>query len=108
MHDTRDSEGGNRKSGIGQKHYFAEIMIRNRKGLHARASAQFVKCVEKFDATVHVTREGHTVLGTSIMGLMMLAAAQGNTILVETKGTQARDVLDALITLIEARFNEES
>jgi len=106
MHDTSDSEGAGEISSSGEDHYFAEIMIRNRRGLHARASAQFVKCAEEFDAIVHVTREGQTVLGTSIMGLMMLAAARGNTILVETEGRQASDALDALIALIEARFNE--
>lgn len=87
--------------------YFAEVVIRNTRGLHARASAQFVKCAERFDAEVKVTREGHTVLGTSIMGLMMLAAGQGNMILIETEGRQARQALDALIALIEAGFNEK-
>lgn len=86
--------------------YFAEIVIRNTRGLHARASARFVKCAETFDAEVRVTREGQTVLGTSIMGLMMLAAGQGNTILVETEGREARRALDALIALVEAGFNE--
>ena len=88
--------------------YFAEVMIRNRKGLHARASAQFVKCAETFDAEVRVTREGQTVGGTSIMGLMMLAAGQGQSVLIETEGRQAREAIDALIALVEARFNETS
>jgi len=57
--------------------FFAEVVIPNKKGLHARASAQFVRCASSFTATVRVTREGHTVGGTSIMGLMMLAAAPG-------------------------------
>ena len=88
--------------------YFAEVMIRNLKGLHARASAQFVNCAETFDAEVRVTREGQTVEGTSIMGLLMLAARQGETVLIETEGRQAREALDALIALVEARFNEKS
>ncbi len=86
----------------------AEVLIANRKGLHARASARFVKCAESFDAEVRVTREGHTVGGTSIMGLMMLAASQGQTILIETEGRHAREALDALTALVEARFNEAS
>ena len=84
-----------------------EAVIPNRKGLHARASANFVKCAGKFDAEVWVTREGQTVLGTSIMGLMTLAASQGNTILIETKGAQAQEALDALLALVGAGFNEE-
>ena len=70
--------------------YFAEVMIPNKKGLHARASAQFVRCAASFNAEVRVTREGHTVGGTSIMGLMMLAAGQGHSILIEAEGTEAR------------------
>ncbi|MDH3580587.1 MAG: HPr family phosphocarrier protein [Hyphomicrobiales bacterium] len=87
--------------------YFAEVVIRNTRGLHARASAKFVKCAETFDAEVRVTREGQTVLGTSIMGLMMLAAGQGNSILVETEGREARMALDALVALVEAGFDEK-
>lgn len=94
-------------SGAGHGLFFAEVVIRNRKGLHARASARFVKCAEAFDAEVHVTREGQTVLGTSIMGLMTLAAGQGNTILIETEGREARPALDALIALVEAGFDED-
>lgn len=94
-------------SSTGRDPYFAEVVIRNTRGLHARASARFVKCAERFDAEVRVTREGQTVLGTSIMGLMMLAAGQGNTILIETEGRQARQALDALIALVEAAFDEK-
>ncbi len=104
MAKTNDSAGGP----LPQDHFFAEVVIRNRKGLHARASAQFVKRTEQFDAEVNVIREGQTVLGTSIMGLMMLAAEQGSTILIETKGTDARAALDALIALVEGAFGEES
>ena len=87
--------------------FFAEVVIPNKKGLHARASAQFVRCASSFTATVRVTREGHTVGGTSIMGLMMLAAGQGHTILIETEGQEGRLALDALIKLVENGFGEE-
>jgi phosphocarrier protein HPr len=87
--------------------YFAEVTIPNKKGLHARASAQFVRCAAGFTAKVRVTREGHTVGGTSIMGLMMLAAGQGHTILIEAEGPEAEAVLEALIALVEGGFGEE-
>ena len=82
-------------------------MIPNVKGLHARASAKFVKCAERFDADVKVTREGQSVPGTSILGLMMLAAAQGNSILIEADGPQAHDALNALMTLVREGFDED-
>ncbi len=85
------------------------FVICNKKGLHARASAKFVQTVEKFDADVRVKRCGdspETVGGTSIMGLMMLAAAPGTSISVEATGPQAAEVVDALATLIETRFGE--
>ena len=85
----------------------AEVTIRNRKGLHARASAKFVKCAESFKATVRVTREGQTVGGTSIMGLMMLAATPGSSIQVTAAGPEAIAALDALGTLIAEKFGEE-
>ncbi len=84
-----------------------ELTIRNKKGLHARASAKFVKCAETFDATIQVTREGQTVGGTSIMGLMMLAAGQGTTIIIESEGPQAREAIAALTALVEDGFGEE-
>lgn len=82
--------------------------IVNKRGLHARASARFVQTVERFDATVRVTREGSTVGGTSIMGLMMLAASPGCSIQVQAEGNEASQVLDALETLIAERFGEEA
>jgi len=85
---------------------FAEVIIQNRKGLHARASAQFVKCGEVFDAKIRVTKDGQTVGGTSIMGLMTLAASQGQTILIETEGKEGATALEALIALVEAGLNE--
>ncbi len=84
-----------------------EAVISNLKGLHARAAAKFVKCAERFDAEIRVTREGQTVPGTSIMGLMMLAAGHGNAILIETRGTEAQQALEALIALVEGGFNEK-
>jgi phosphocarrier protein HPr len=87
--------------------YFAEVVIPNKKGLHARASAQFVRCAGNFNAETKVTREGHTVGGTSIMGLMMLAAGQGHSILIETEGPEAREAMEALIALVEAGFHED-
>jgi phosphocarrier protein len=80
--------------------------ICNKKGLHARASAKFVQTVEKFDAEVRVKRCGETVGGTSIMGLMMLAAAPGTSITVEATGPEAAAVIDALAALIDSRFGE--
>lgn len=84
----------------------AELTIRNQKGLHARASAKFVKCVEEFDAEVTVTRDGQTVGGTSIMGLLMLAAGPGAVIRVEARGCQAAEVIAALAALIADGFGE--
>jgi phosphocarrier protein HPr len=84
-----------------------ELTICNKKGLHARASARFVQTVEKFDADVRVMRCGETVGGTSIMGLMMLAASPGTKITVEATGKEAAEVVAALAALIETRFGEQ-
>jgi phosphocarrier protein len=84
-----------------------KLAICNRKGLHARASAKFVQTVEKFDADVRVMRCGETVGGTSIMGLMMLAASPGTTITVEATGNEAAEVVEALTILINSRFGED-
>ena len=84
-----------------------ELEICNTKGLHARASAKFVQLVEKYDAEVKVRRGHETVGGTSIMGLMMLAAGPGTTITVEASGTQAAEVVEALARLVSGRFTEE-
>jgi phosphocarrier protein len=81
--------------------------ILNARGLHARASAKFVKCAEQFDAVVEVTRDGQTVPGTSIMGLMMLAAQRGSTIRVEAKGKEATAAIEALARLVADRFGED-
>jgi phosphocarrier protein len=84
-----------------------EITIVNKKGLHARASAKFVQLTEQFDASVTVTRNQESVGGTSIMGLMMLAAGPGSTILISAEGNQAAEALEALCELVEGKFGEE-
>ena len=83
------------------------LEIVNKKGLHARASAKFVQTAERFDAMVKVTSGGETVGGTSIMGLMMLAASTGTTITVEASGNEASAAIDALAGLVESGFGEE-
>ena len=84
-----------------------ELLIVNKKGLHARASAKFVQTVERFDADVTVTRCGETVGGRSIMGLLTLGAAQGTTIMVTAEGEDADACLGAISSLIADRFGEE-
>ena len=83
------------------------LPIINRKGLHARASAKFVHCAERFDAEVTVHRCGETVGGTSIMGLLTLAAAQGTTVTVAATGAEAQAAIDALDALLADRFGED-
>jgi phosphocarrier protein HPr len=85
----------------------AHVVVRNRKGLHARASAKFVKCAETFDADVIVEREGQTVGGTSIMGLMMLAAGPGSVLAIRAEGPAAAAALAALVDLVEDGFGED-
>ncbi len=99
---NKDGENGE-NSGL----CFAEVVIPNRKGLHARASAQFVKTASKFAADIKVTRDGQTVGGDSIMGLMMLGASQGQSILIESDGQNSGVALEALIALVESGFGEE-
>ncbi|UJW75492.1 HPr family phosphocarrier protein [Rhizobium sp. SL42] len=84
-----------------------EMLIINKRGLHARASAKFVQMVGGFDAAVSVSKDGTTVGGTSIMGLMMLAASPGCSIHVSATGNQATAVIEALETLIADKFGEE-
>ncbi len=80
--------------------------IVNEKGLHARASARFVEVVERHDATAQVIKDGMTVSGDSIMGLLMLAASCGTSIEVRTRGTEAVKLADALENLVATRFGE--
>jgi phosphocarrier protein len=84
-----------------------ELAITNQRGLHARASAKFVKCAEGFNAEITVSRDGQTVPATSIMGLMMLAASMGTSITVEASGPDAENAMNALATLVAAKFDEE-
>ena len=83
-----------------------ELSITNQRGLHARASAKFVKCAEAFDAEITVTRDGMSVPATSIMGLMMLGAALGDEIVISASGDGAEQAVQALAELVEARFHE--
>ncbi|MFN3613140.1 MAG: HPr family phosphocarrier protein [Rubrimonas sp.] len=82
------------------------LEIRNRRGLHARASARFVETVERFAASATVSRDGMRVDGGSIMGLLMLAAAPGCVIEVETTGPEAEALMDALQALVDDLFGE--
>lgn len=84
-----------------------ELKITNKRGLHARAAARFVKIAEQFDAEVAVNKDGETVSGRSILGLMMLAASPGTSIFVNAEGPEADDALDALEALVSNRFDED-
>ena len=83
------------------------VEIVNERGLHARASAKFVKMAAGFDAEVTVSRDGTTVDARSIMGLMMLAAAQGSTISISATGPEAPQAMEALFKLVADKFDEE-
>jgi phosphocarrier protein HPr len=83
------------------------VEIVNKRGLHARASAKFVKAASGFDAEVRVSKDGHTVDARSIMGLMMLAAGPGCCIEIEAEGAEAEQALDALVELVTNRFDED-
>lgn len=82
------------------------LEIQNEKGLHARASAKFVETVERFDGRADVSKDGMTVSGDSIMGLLMLAAAKGSSIDVKTSGADAEPLMEAISTLINDKFGE--
>ena len=84
-----------------------EVPIINKRGLHARASAKFVQMVERFNAEVWVTKGGETVGGTSIMGLMMLSAGPGTSIIISAIGPEAEAAIDAITELVASKFNEE-
>ena len=83
------------------------VEIINKRGLHARASAKFVKLAADFDAEVAVTRDGQTVDARSIMGLMMLGAGIGSVLELSADGPQAAEALDALVELVANRFEED-
>ena len=84
-----------------------EVRIGNQRGLHARASAKFVTMASALDAIIEVEKDGNRVCGTSIMGLMMLGAAMGDTIVIHVDGVYAEQVLEKLTALIEERFGED-
>jgi len=84
-----------------------EFPIINRKGLHARATAKFVQCCEKYDAEITVSRGGETVGGASIMGILTLGAGIGSTITVAVKGAEAAEALEAITALVADRFGED-
>ena len=83
------------------------VEIVNKKGLHARASAKFVKLAANFDAEVRVSKDGQTVDARSIMGLMMLAAAIGSEIDITAEGEQAEEAVEALVDLVAGKFEED-
>lgn len=82
------------------------LTIDNQRGLHARAAAKFVKLANLYDVKITVTKDGQSVSGNSIMGLLMLAAMPGDKIILETTGTQANEALSALGNLIKKKFEE--
>ncbi|MBX3579322.1 MAG: HPr family phosphocarrier protein [Rhizobiaceae bacterium] len=92
----------------GDRDLVREVLIVNQRGLHARASAKFVQLAGSFKATVKVEKDGISVGGTSIMGLMMLAASPGCSIRISATGQEAEEALTALAGLVAARFGEDS
>lgn len=84
-----------------------EVLIVNQRGLHARASAKFVNLASEIDAAIEVEKDGHKVCGTSIMGLMMLGAAKGDSIVIHVSGLGADGALEKLVELVESGFGEE-
>jgi phosphocarrier protein len=100
--DTADAKAADPGAGT----VVRQVEICNKRGLHARASAKFVQIAEQYDAEVKVTRGHETVGGTSIMGLMMLAAGPGTTITIEAAGPQAAQAVEALAALVCGRFTE--
>ena len=85
----------------------ASATIANKRGLHARASAKIVEASARFQSEIHIIKDGNAVNGRSIMGLMMLAASIGSTVMVTAEGPDAQEALTAILALIEAKFGEE-
>jgi phosphocarrier protein len=84
-----------------------EVRITNQRGLHARASAKFVNLAAELGCPIEVEKDGNKVVGTSIMGLMMLGAAMGDAIVIHVQGNDAEEALGKLVALVEDRFGEE-
>ena len=84
-----------------------EVQIVNSRGLHARASAKFVNLASQIESKIEVEKDGNRVCGTSIMGLMMLGAAKGDSIVIHVEGDNAEDALNRLVQLVECGFDEE-
>jgi phosphocarrier protein HPr len=84
-----------------------EVRVTNQRGLHARASAKFVNLASELDAKIDVEKDGHKVCGTSIMGLMMLGAAMGDSIVIHCEGPFSEQALARLVELVQDRFGEE-
>ena len=91
----------------GQGQASRQVAITNQRGLHARASAKFVNLASQIDAKIEVEKDGHRVCGTSIMGLMMLGAAMGDSIIIHVEGDGADAALTQLAELVETKFGEE-
>ena len=83
------------------------VLVENKRGLHARASAKFVNLASQLPAEIEVAKDGQAVCGTSIMGLMMLGAAKGDSIEIRVSGQGADDALAQLVELVEGKFGEE-
>jgi phosphocarrier protein len=107
MSDDAAAPENSAGAGVPEGAVSREIPIINKRGLHARASAKFVQMVERFNAEVWVTKGGETVGGTSIMGLMMLSAGPGTSIVVSAVGPEAEAALNAITDLVASKFNEE-
>ena len=84
-----------------------QLTVINKLGIHARPAAMFVKIANRFECQIFVEKDGETVNGKSIMGLMMLAAAKGSTVEISASGTQAQEAFDAVMKLIADKFDEE-
>ena len=85
----------------------ARVIIPNKRGLHARASAKIVEAAARFQSEIHIIKDGNAVNGRSIMGLMMLAASIGSTVMVTTEGPDQEEAMKAILALVEAKFGEE-
>jgi phosphocarrier protein len=85
----------------------ASATIRNKRGLHARASAKIVEASARFQSDIRIIKDGTAVNGRSIMGLMMLAASIGSTVMITAEGPDAEEAMKAILALVEAKFGEE-